>query len=636
MTEHGPYIKPLDGLRAVAVLAVLLFHLDIVVFEGGFIGVDVFFVISGFLITKNIVGDINSGSFSFSQFYIKRVARLFPALFMTIALTLIAAFWVLGPNDLARLGHVSVLTVLSSANILFWLESGYFDAAAATKPLLHTWSLAVEEQFYLLWPITIWLAFTKGGLRFAIIMIAILATISLATAVAVHGKHPGAVFFLAPFRVHQFAIGAILALVGIGARSNLASVTFILSLVTLAFLCAVIDGDESNYFLLTVAPALAAGGAIWSIQSRLSELILGSSVARWVGRCSYSIYLTHWPIIVLWKMSTDFSLSSGEKVLGFAFSIAAGAALHYGVEKRFRFRRGQNQKFRGAVLASVTAFAVCVMAAGAHYWGLQGLPWRIPAELQAYGRPLGEEWASRQSQLRTNTCNFPINQIDADRFDPKVCASPQPGKQSILVVGDSFGSDTYLVMTKAFPDIYVGQVTLPGCQLRHPKRFEDETPCKELYHRALMELAPQFDAVVLASNWLAGKHFRIDDLLLHFEAIGVPTILVGQHIRFADRLPNIISSSISLGDAVSRSQRAILDVQFDINKTIDERFASRTLFIDFMKMQCPTSCTIFDEKMKMLYLDDSHISMAGAAVLATRMRSIYGDRIQELVESKSQ
>lgn len=151
----GRYITSIDGMRAVAVIAVLLFHVDFDWAAGGFTGVDVFFVISGFLITRNIIHEVESGTWSFGKFYLRRATRLFPALFATIAFALIAAWWILSPADLERVGQASMMSVLSVGNIFFWMESGYFDANSATKPLLHTWSLAVEEQFYLVWPGTL-------------------------------------------------------------------------------------------------------------------------------------------------------------------------------------------------------------------------------------------------------------------------------------------------------------------------------------------------------------------------------------------------------------------------------------------------------------------------------------------------
>ncbi|NGO52226.1 acyltransferase family protein [Allomesorhizobium camelthorni] len=622
-TIHGEYLAAIDGLRAIAVLSVLLFHLDIPQFRGGYTGVDVFFVISGFLITRNILSDVDGQRFSFSQFYLRRVARLFPALFTTIALTLAASFWVLGPDDLAHLGQAAILTAVSVSNIFFWLDSGYFDTAAAFKPLLHTWSLAVEEQFYLVWPVMIWLSVTKASKRAAFALILLLGTISLAASMDLVSSHPGAVFFLTPFRVHQFAIGALLAFVGVGPRNLVTSATCGGALVFLIIIaCTATDGEQS-YLYTALAPALAAGAVIWSSHSALAMRLLASRPAEWVGKRSYSIYLVHWPIVVLWKMGTDFTLSPVEKAIGLIVAVVAGAVLHDVVERPFRFHRAQTPQFRGSVLAGVVGLSVVIFLSGSHFWALRGFPERVPEELTKLAGNLQPEWAARQKAVRTGVCNFQIDTFKAEQFDAKACSSPPKTGMSYLIIGDSFASDAYLVMSKAYPEVYFGQVTVPGCHLRMPKRFDDDSDCRKLFDRAINELAKDYDGVVLASNWLDGHYYRIEDFISHFENTGLNVVIVGQHIRFADRLPAIVMSSLSRIGAAKKAQGAVLQTQYEVNRKIDELFGKSATFIDFMELQCPSECTVFRDDGRLFYLDDSHISLAGAEILAGRMRARY-------------
>lgn len=207
--SHGRYIPSIEGMRAIAVLAVLLFHLDIRGVGGGYLGVDLFFVLSGFIISRNILGDIGRGEFSLRDFYIRRIRRLFPALCATVLITLAAALVLMPPAELAQAAKSGIFALLSLANFHFWLESGYFEAAADAKPLLHTWSLSVEEQYYLFWPA---LLFALGHYRLRLIVTVALLSLSLMAALTQRHLMPDAVFYQLPFRVHQLMAGALLVL----------------------------------------------------------------------------------------------------------------------------------------------------------------------------------------------------------------------------------------------------------------------------------------------------------------------------------------------------------------------------------------------------------------------------------------
>ena len=179
MTKAADYRRDIDGLRAIAVLSVFFYHLGVSPFSGGFVGVDIFFVISGFLITRLIVDQKTSGKFTFAEFYIRRVRRLFPALAFTIAATLAAGVYFFSTVDLARIGSSAIAAILSLSNIYFWQQAGYFDAASIVKPLLHTWSLSVEEQFYLVWPAMLVILLGRFSRRVTLVAIVLIGLASL-------------------------------------------------------------------------------------------------------------------------------------------------------------------------------------------------------------------------------------------------------------------------------------------------------------------------------------------------------------------------------------------------------------------------------------------------------------------------
>ena len=202
------YLADIDGLRAVAVLAVVFFHLRMPGFDGGFVGVDIFFVISGFLISGLIRDQVASGAFRLSSFYARRIQRLLPAVLATVMATTLAAIFILKPDMLRAFAISAAASVFSAANIIFYFESGYWDASAELKPLLHLWSLGIEEQFYLFWPALLVLLCNVPRSIYRLALAAIFMS-SLVACVIHTPVDSAATFYLLPFRVWQFALGAI-------------------------------------------------------------------------------------------------------------------------------------------------------------------------------------------------------------------------------------------------------------------------------------------------------------------------------------------------------------------------------------------------------------------------------------------
>lgn len=611
-------------------MAVLLFHVDYLWLAGGFVGVDVFFVISGFLITRNVVRDIGAGQFEFSAFYLRRIARLFPALFVTITLTLGAGYFLLSPDDLERLGRVGVLSALSVGNIFFWLEAGYFDATAATKPLLHTWSLAVEEQFYMIWPLFLFLLAKWGG-RALLAGIVVSALGSLVAASYVFIIDPTASFFLTPLRIYQFALGGILACSGLCQHRLLSNLAFAVGFLFVA--CAALMGQEdSPYWLIAVMPAFGAAAMIYGSCGSFSANLMTVAPAVWLGQRSYSIYLAHWPIIVYWKMATDFEFTDTERVFALVASVGVGAVLYQLVERPFRSRKGQKAHFRNGVLVGVLGFGVGILTSGAHLWGLDGVPSRIPPEIASATKHLKRDWDERLSGVRNGQCNFPMIGANPEAFDRAVCITPPAtssgSKGSYLILGDSFASDAYLIFSTAFPDTHFGQITVPGCFLRMPKQItpEQQQGCRALYEKGF-EIARHgdFDGVILSSNWQAGHYYRIDELIKSLERNNFRVIVIGQRLRFKERIPAIVATSLSLRDANQKAMRLALEEPREINRTILTRFSGRAEIFDMYSLQNDVLGKVVSDSGEVLYLDDRHVSLAGARELGRTVRESFPD-----------
>ncbi|WP_306121161.1 acyltransferase family protein [Roseovarius sp. MMSF_3359] len=296
------YRAEIDGLRAVAVLPVIFFHAGFAPFAGGFVGVDVFFVISGYLITSLIAEELKTGSFSLAGFYDRRARRILPALFFVVLCCIPVAWFILLPKDLTEFLHSVMAVGMFASNILFWLQSGYFDTAAELKPLLHTWSLAVEEQFYIIFPLLL-MALWRFGLRPLIAVLAVLFFISLSLAEWGALAYPSATFFLLHARGWELLIGAFAALYlqgrgGIRAGrvgDGLAAA----GLLAIAAAVVLFDGRTPFPGLYALVPTVGTALVIlFAAPGTLTHRLLSLRACVGIGLISYSMYLWHQPLFV--------------------------------------------------------------------------------------------------------------------------------------------------------------------------------------------------------------------------------------------------------------------------------------------------------------------------------------------------
>ncbi|MGE8338500.1 acyltransferase family protein [Pseudomonas laurylsulfatiphila] len=401
------YMAGVDGLRAIAVLSVVLFHLGVSGFSGGFVGVDVFFVISGFLITRLIVSEVDkTGGFSFSNFYSRRVRRLFPALFVTLLITTVAAFVLFSPQHFQRFGGELVYSIFSASNFFFWNESGYFNTASEFKPLLHTWSLSVEEQFYLVWPVMlVFLAKRKTrtplflclSLAFALSLFASFVMSDghsdvlsawMPKFAALFSDGPGTIFFLAPFRIFEFAIGAASVWLVNGAFKNpwVKELACAIGLALIGY--SIFWFSEKTLFpsYNALIPCVGAALVICSSDSRFLGGVLSSKIPVFVGLVSYSVYLVHWPIIVFYKYYTMGPLNAVDQLVLFIACMVLGYILYRFVETPLRAPRTKKEGLSQAAFGLACAMlAMVLVLPAASIWASDGWKWRtdMPSEIAA-------------------------------------------------------------------------------------------------------------------------------------------------------------------------------------------------------------------------------------------------------------
>lgn len=547
---HPAYRAEIDGLRALAVVPVVLGHAGVRGFGGGFIGVDIFFVISGYLITGILVRDLRAGRYSIAEFYRRRVLRIFPALFvMLVAVTVVAVAAML-PTELVRFARSLGATALFWSNMQFYSESGYFDAASTTKPLLHTWSLAVEEQFYIFWPLLL-AAVGAAGLRRLGLIVASVCAVSFAVSAVLIFYDLSATFYSLPTRTWELGLGAITAIAGSRYRRRWTAEIGTLAGVVLILACV----WRYHEFMLFPGPAaiVPCVGACLLVLPGTAMSTVGRAFAlapvTFVGRISYSLYLWHWPVIVF----TDTALlTSNEQPLVKAAEVAVSfvlAALSWRfVEQPFRTGSAA-WSTRSVLLGGLVAIGAALSAAGS-LLALHGLPGRYSPQEQAIGAYLALDV---ERAYRRGTC---FRVVQNARIAPD-CYVPRTGKPVVLLLGDSHAAHLWPGFAASRTDFEVLQLTIAGCRpLVHPS---PSTVCRQTFNRILLDWAPRHGpaAVLLSANW------RADDLGYLRQTLALPAvralnpIVIGPVPQYDVALPRLLALASNRQDPelVRRSQR---------------------------------------------------------------------------------
>ncbi len=380
------YYKHIDGLRALAVIAVLLVHLDFATFSGGFVGVDVFFVISGFLITNIIVKELEAtNKFSFVNFYTRRIRRIMPALMFTLTMSFILGIWLLNLAKFQVFGGSLATAIVSFSNIFFYNQAGYFDIFSQSSPLLHTWSLGVEEQFYIFWPVLLLLGYKISKKILLPLLISIFVA-SLAWSIHQQNVDMTALYYLVQYRAFEFAIGGFLAY--LFSRKILTVkegfVSEIFCLLGFVFILYPVFGyDENTLFpsYNALMPAVGAAFLIYAGSAKFAGYILRNRVVGFIGLISYSLYLIHWPLIVFVKtynedMGQAFEISLTTKFIILFGSILIATFMYYFIEQPFR-KGIPKEKFKQALLLGRWSIIIGVFVAlGCSIFYSKGWLWR--------------------------------------------------------------------------------------------------------------------------------------------------------------------------------------------------------------------------------------------------------------------
>jgi peptidoglycan/LPS O-acetylase OafA/YrhL len=493
--------RDIDGLRAIAVLSVVVYHCAPGLLPGGFTGVDIFFVISGFLITSIIAPGLERGDFSLAEFYVRRSKRILPALFTVLAFTLAAGAFLLTPSALAELGKQTTAAAAFVSNIAFWLDTGYFDAAAETKPLLHTWSLGVEEQFYLLWPLALMILAKLNLATRVPVLLALAASFAL-SCVTVAWHQPTA-FYLLPTRAWELMAGAVLALNIVRPFAS-ARAREIAGLSGLALIVAGLVVLDASVPFPGASALLPCVGAALVIQAgrggdNRAARFLSLQPFVFVGLISYSLYLWHWPLLVFGRVTQAGPLTHVQ-----AFSLAAVAVVFatltwWFVETPFRARGAI--RIRWPILARYAALSVLVAAIGWAVYASRGLV--------DYASPgiVRTEIARRDDNPMGHRCLMRAATPDVAR--PECVAGGERFAKRIALWGDSHADAAMPGIADAAAKLGFAteQLTMAACPPLLGVRVESPDfnggACATFNRDVLahLESSPDVGTVVLSARW---------------------------------------------------------------------------------------------------------------------------------------
>ncbi|ADP70291.1 acyltransferase 3 [Rhodomicrobium vannielii ATCC 17100] len=509
------YRPEVDGLRAVAIASVVLFHTGSPVFAGGYVGVDIFFVISGYLITSIMLKARNEGGFSYLDFYARRARRILPALFAMLALVSGACLLLLATNDLASYGNVLAYTVLFAANIRLMGSMSYFHPDSQQNPLLHMWSLAVEEQFYILWPTLLLGVLALISARRAKVLFVALAVGSLIVSEIHMVLRPEFAFYQLPSRGWELLAGALLA-VGIAPPIRSHKLAEAVSLTGLSLMIApVLFYDKTTSFpgLAALPPVLGCAFVIWAETGRRTRFgsLLRLKPVVFLGLISYSLYLWHWPVFALTKYVMIREPTHAESALLVALAVLAGWASWRFVERPFRHRPASaatsvgRERSGPRVFAlpftlpayGAGAFAAVLVATGAYFQLSGGASWRFSPDLiekldAAFLAPPMS--CARSAEIAPGLEKCETGRLDGGTKNDVVMWGDSHARHYQALIAAVYGDTTTLYRPRCTP--------VAGVYLTFERRNADVLQCFEQKAAVLADLVQKRPRVViLAGRW---------------------------------------------------------------------------------------------------------------------------------------
>lgn len=605
------YRPEVDGLRTIAIVPVVLYHLGLI--SGGFVGVDVFFVISGYLITTQLLKAEPFNLAALAEFYSRRIKRLMPALSVVCVFVLIVAWAIYLPTDLRDVGRSVVAATLFSSNVLFWLRTGYFEPSALTKPMLHTWSLAVEEQFYIVFPLAI-LLIRRMSLSGRVWFLGLLALLSLAFSVWATTRYPAFAFYMLPARAWELLTGSLLAVTGQTLRGRWGSGLALAGVVGLLAVSLLYNDDLAfpGFWALPVVvfTALAIAGS----NQGLVHNFLASSPMVLIGKLSYSWYLWHWPMIVFVQYYVMRDLTGIEQCALFFGSLLAAYLSWRFVEMPVRHMNWP----RWRVFAAAVVVSAVFIGAGAALHFRDGVPDRFPTTTET---PLGAE------AYNGGTCFINIAQPFSE-WSPEACRFLGAGEDKPLVVlwGDSYAAHYFpgLQNLQSSVPFDLVQINASGCPPFVDYTEVNRPNCLGFNQGSLAWILAEKPAVVVYSlRWNRYRDLRMirreaDRAVGALRDAGIEVVVVGESPVYTAPVPQIRQVLALRGQDGSRLKPMN---DFAANSVLAEvARENQAVFFSPQAALCTDGrCRLAVDGVP-VHWDQGHLSVVGSEYLVTLMR----------------
>ena len=646
------YRKDIDGLRSIAVLLVILNHVGFSFFPGGFIGVDVFFVISGFLITSIVAAKISANEFSLPWFFVRRIKRLLPVSFVVIGVTMLVSGFVMLPQDLTKFLESVIWVVFYLGNIFFWQNyGGYFGGAAQEAPLLHTWSLAVEEQYYFVWPLALLLCFKFFGRKLSLYILAVAFLVFLYLSELGTQMTFGAAYYLLPTRFFELMAGSLLALVWSNLPVLRQGVATIVSLAGAGLVLA-------SAFLLTehhtfpgynaIYPVLGTVLLIYSAAGIVNK-ILSTAPFVFVGKISYSMYLWHWPVIAYINY-TAIELSLAVQFFVIAMTIIVSYFSWRFVEQPFRI--SPDKQFSKVALKLFVAPALILSAIA--YVGISndGFPSRF-TEKQVN---MEVAFNTAAHDLRRG-CHSPLrNSAEKPSENCIKVFNPSSQAPDVLVLGDSHANHfiPFLYELAEEAQLNVLDYTLDQCMpvfgVRWGRNEYKADMCK-----GRNDLAKEYISqnnvkyVVLAASWpgegttklFAGKRLtdtkekralleaRLSDMVAFLSTKNIKVILLEDTPDLGGKSAKCpIQKELFKADIDCTVVRPINHFVSEIFADVKNQFANVAV-IKMREFICEGELCVMEKAGIPLFRDDDHLNVQGSALLGREYRKLYANPFDE-------